>query len=33
MLVPVVKQEYSLDELCVLFIYLHVPRLFWDPFS
>ena len=32
-LVPLVKQEYNLDELCVLFINLHVPRPFWEPFS
>ena len=32
MLVPLVEQEYNLDELCV-FIYLHVPRPFWEPFS
>ena len=31
--VPLMEQEYILDELCVLFIYLHVPRLLWDPFS
>ena len=31
--VPLVEQEYILDELCVLFIYPHVPRPFWEPFS
>ena len=31
-LVPLVEQEYNLDELCALFIYLHVPRPFWEPF-
>ena len=31
--VPLVEHDYSLDELCVLFIYLHVPRPFWEPFS
>ena len=30
---PLVEQEYNLDELCVLFIYLHVPRPLWEPFS
>ena len=32
-LVPLMEQEYILDELCALFFYLHVPRVFWDPFS
>ena len=32
-LVPHVEQEHNLDELCVLFINLHVPRPFWEPFS
>ena len=27
------EQKYNLNELCVLFIYLHVPRPFWEPFS
>ena len=31
--VPLVEQEHNLDELCVLFINLHVPRPFWEPFS
>ena len=31
--VPLMEQEYILDELWVLFIYLHVPRPFWEPFS
>ena len=31
--VPLMEQEYNLDELCVLFINLHVPRPFWEPFS
>ena len=31
--VPLVEQEYNLDELCVLFIYLHVPQPLWEPFS
>ena len=31
--VPLMGQEYILDELCALFIYLHVPKLLWDPFS
>ena len=31
--VPLVEQEYILDELCALFIHLHVPRLIWDTFS
>ena len=25
-LVPLMEQEYILDELCTLFIYVHVPR-------
>ena len=29
--VPLMEQEYSLNELCILFIYLHVPRLFGNP--
>ena len=29
--VPLVEQEYNLNELCVLFIYLHVPRPFGNP--
>ena len=24
--VPIVEQEYILDELCTLFIYVHVPK-------
>ena len=33
-LVPLMEQEYSLNELCVLFIYLHVPRSFFgNPLS
>ena len=31
--VPHVEQEYNLNELCVLFIYLHAPRPFWEPLS
>ena len=31
--VPLMEQEYNLNELCVLFVYLHVPRPFWGPFS
>ena len=31
--VPLVEQEYILDELCTLFIHVHVPRPFWEPFS
>ena len=31
--VPLMKQEYNLDELCVLFINLHVLTPFWEPFS
>ena len=31
--VPLMEQEYILDELCALFIYLPVPRLLWEPFS
>ena len=30
---PLVEQEYILDELCALFIHLHVPRLFGEPLS
>ena len=32
-LVPLMEQEYNLNELCVLFIYLHVPRPFWNPLN
>ena len=28
---PLMEQEYNLNELCVLFIYLHVPRPFGNP--
>ena len=31
--VPLMEQEYNLNELCVLFIYLHVCKPFWEPFS
>ena len=31
--VPLMEQEYNLDELCVLFICLHVPRMFWEPLN
>ena len=31
--VPLVEQEYNLEELCVLFINLLMPRPFWEPFS
>ena len=31
--VPLMEQEYILDELCALFIYLLVLRHLWDPFS
>ena len=29
--VPLMEQEYILDELCVLFIYLHVPDFLGNP--
>ena len=32
-LVPLMEQEYNWNELYVLFIYLHVPRPFWETFS
>ena len=32
-LVPLMEQEYNLDELYVIFIKLHVSRPFWEPFS
>ena len=32
-LVPLMEQGYKLDELCVIFINLHVPRPFREPFS
>ena len=32
-LVPLMEQEYIMDELHTLFIHLHVPRLFWELFS
>ena len=32
-LVPLMEQEYNLDEPCVLFVYLHVTRSFLEPFS
>ena len=32
-LVSLMEQEYNLDELCVFFINLHVPRPFWELFS
>ena len=32
-LMPLMEQEYNLNKLSVLFIYLHVSRPFWEPFS
>ena len=32
-LVPLMEQEYNLDELCVLFINLHLPQTFLGTFS
>ena len=31
--VPLMEQEYDQNELYDWFIYLHVPRPFWEPFS
>ena len=30
---PLMEQEYIQDELCTLFIHVHVPRLFLEHFS